>query len=415
MTLVTRRERIFYAAGDTGFNLVWATIELYLLFYYVSVLQVPPYLAGLVFLVGSIVDLVADPLLGSWIDRREGRVSLRRWVALSAPLIGLALAATFAGPSMGLTGFAWLAGTYIVLRLTYSLGNIPYAALTVRMTGDADERIRITATRMQGAAMGGLIASAVFLLLPLEKNGQNVQAGAIILALASQPLLLASVAGVRERTHPRLQGLSSSALSFFAALRSTPRLSLLLAIIFFAGLSVSILHSSLLFLFDRLDGKNTGYGIVIVPALAMLTTAPLFGKLAIRIGEATTLLFAVPAFVASLALAAFMPPGLWLATTISLAIVFGVGMSTLFWMLVPRVIGEIEDKTASAAASKIVGLANLSRKTAQAVTPLAIAAVLSADTSFLPLICMLPAAIAGGAAWLFARSESRPQKSWGLR
>jgi Na+/melibiose symporter-like transporter len=37
--VIKRRERLSYTAGDLGFNLVWQSIELYLLFFYIQFLR----------------------------------------------------------------------------------------------------------------------------------------------------------------------------------------------------------------------------------------------------------------------------------------------------------------------------------------------------------------------------------------
>ncbi|MGB3805974.1 MAG: MFS transporter, partial [Erythrobacter sp.] len=140
--------------GDTGFNFVWATIELYLLFYYVNIAGLSPGTAGAVFLAGAALDLCADPLIGVLIDRHAKRFSARFWVVAATPALGVALLFTFI--PRGNDALPAIILTHLLLRLTYSLGNIPYAALTARLTSDPIAQLRLTATRMQGAAIGGL-------------------------------------------------------------------------------------------------------------------------------------------------------------------------------------------------------------------------------------------------------------------
>ncbi len=201
--MIALRERIAFAAGDTGFNFVWQTIELYLLFYYVRILGLPPQDAAMIFLAGAAVDLAADPLIGALVDRTRLTISARGWMLAAGPPLGLALALAFLPPPIaGAGGLAFLAALHVLLRVTYSLGNIPYATLTARMTADPAEQVRLTGVRMQGAAVGGLIAALVYLALPLSRQTGGVPLGAIVLGVAAQPLFLLTWRGVRERVAP---------------------------------------------------------------------------------------------------------------------------------------------------------------------------------------------------------------------
>ncbi|MEH6663183.1 MAG: MFS transporter, partial [Parasphingorhabdus sp.] len=60
--MIKRRERLSYAAGDVGFNLIWQSIELYLLFFYIQVLQLPLGVAAGIFLIGAVIDWLVDPI-----------------------------------------------------------------------------------------------------------------------------------------------------------------------------------------------------------------------------------------------------------------------------------------------------------------------------------------------------------------
>src|SRR3569623_1181498 len=177
-------EKVAFAAGDTGFNFVWQTIELYLLFYYVNVLGLTPPQAAAIFLVGGAADMIGDPLIGAVVDKTRERISARGWMLIAGPPLGFALAGTFLpSPVPGLFGVGFLAAMHVVLRIVYSLGNIPYAALTARITGDTAGQVRLTGVRMQGAAVGGLIAALVYLVLPLQRQVGGVPRGEIVLGL----------------------------------------------------------------------------------------------------------------------------------------------------------------------------------------------------------------------------------------
>ena len=371
---VGRKERWAYALGDTGFNFTWATIELYLLFYYIRILDLDPQTASAIFLAGAAIDLVADPLIGSFADRFS-RFGLRRLVMLATPFLGLTLAATFMAPATGGVFPWWLLATHLALRLSYSLGNIPYAALTARITSDATGQIALTATRMQGAAIGGLIATALYLLLPLETPAgaglAGMPTGVIVLALLSQPLLFLSMLNVRERVMPvaNIEMRAVASANMLQILRRYASVRNLLILIFVLGLAITLLHKSLLFIFDAMDLRQLGYAVAITPALALLVAAPIWERLSRRFGMAFILRRTVIAFAAFIALAWFASASSIATLTLLVGAVFvGAGLSTLFWALLPQVISNLEAKdslSGQAAVGRLAGIANLARKLAQ--------------------------------------------------
>lgn len=377
--MIALRERIAFAAGDTGFNFVWQTIELYLLFYYVRILGLAPQDAALIFLAGAAVDLAADPLIGALVDRTRLRISARGWMIVAGPPLGLALALAFLPPPVdGTGGLAFLAALHVLLRVTYSLGNIPYATLTARMTADPAEQVRLTGVRMQGAAVGGLIAAVVYLLLPLSRQTGGVPLGAIVLGVAAQPLFLLTWRGVRERVAPPeapSAGIGGQLRGMGFLLRRSSALRRLLALIFFAGIACTILYKGMLFVFDQLDARGWGYGAALFPPFVLFFGAPLWTRLATRVGRAETMRTASSAYLVFVGAAWLFDANLALVTALMACAAFAsVGMSVMFFAFVPGVIEACErELAAEGCAARVFGLANLARKLAQAVAPQAIA------------------------------------------
>ena len=71
--MIGTRERLSFAAGDLGFNFVWQSIELYLLYFYVRVIGLSPEAASAIFLAGALIDWLIDPLIGVLVDRAASR------------------------------------------------------------------------------------------------------------------------------------------------------------------------------------------------------------------------------------------------------------------------------------------------------------------------------------------------------
>jgi len=392
--MVSRRERFSYAAGDTGFNLIWASIELYLLYFYIQVLGLPLEIASGVFLIGAALDWLADPVIGTLADRASTRVPLRAWVLLGGPAAGLALELAFAQPA--LTGnwlTAYVVSTHLLLRLCYSLGNIPYAALTARMTDDANDHVRLTGLRMQGAAFGGILAAIVYANVPADDDNQRFWIGAMALGLAAQPFLLVTFLGVRERIVPVRDISEAHPLgqirTYGALLSQSALLRRLIVLIVAAGLSVTMLSKTLLFLFDEIGHSELGYRAAIAPSLALLLSVPAWVWIEQRWGRVPTLWAALAMNAAALIMAWGLYPALVPVSALFLvAIVASCGMSVMFWSLVPAVIQETEALQHGGCAVRIYAIATTARKLGQALAPqvITLSLAFSADQSVMPAL-----------------------------
>ena len=391
--MIAARERACFAAGDLGFNFVWQSIELYLLFFYVRVLGLDAEIASAIFLAGALVDLLADPAIGVLVDLTEPRISMRRWVVIGGPAAGVALIAAFAQPALPggwMIGYALAA--HLVLRVSYSLGNIPYGALTTRISSDPDDHVALTAARMQGAATGGLIAAFVYAVLPARGGHGNADfvTGALLLAVLAQPAFLATYFGVRQRVSSaaRLGAPTLDRVALLRLLRHSSGLRRLLVTIFAVGLSVTVLNKSILFLFDRLNALGLGYVAACVPPLSLLLTVPVWLRLARRFGCVHTIIAAAALNVGAATVMLLAGSSVVIvAVAVTVALVAGAGMSVMFWALLPGIVDEIErQQDGEACAARIYALGGIARKLAQALAPqfVALNLALSAGGSVVP-------------------------------
>jgi len=144
------RRTIAFASGDFAFNLYWQSISLYLLFYYTEAVGLSAAAAGLIYLVASIWDGFADPLIGMAADRvrtRWGRY--RPFLLFGAVPLALAFGLLYFRPPLQGTALVLVAmAAHLLFRSAYALVNVPYAALTARITRSASDRGNIAGIRM---------------------------------------------------------------------------------------------------------------------------------------------------------------------------------------------------------------------------------------------------------------------------
>lgn len=157
---------IGFGAGDLAQNLIYQTVSMYLLFFYTNVYGLDPAVAAVMFLIVRIVDVIWDPIVGTFVDKRNPKMGKYRAYLIigGVPLTGFAILCFWNGFSGSLL-YAYL--TYVGLSMCYTLVNVPYGALNASLTRDTAEITKLTSVRMFMANLGGV---AVGMGLPIVLN-----------------------------------------------------------------------------------------------------------------------------------------------------------------------------------------------------------------------------------------------------
>ena len=148
-------QRIGFGSGDLAQNLIYQTVSMYLLFYYTNVFGLDPAIAAIMFLIVRIVDVIWDPIVGTFVDKHNPKIGkYRAYLILGGiPLTGFAILCFWNGFSGSLL-YAYI--TYVGLSMCYTLVNVPYGALNASLTRNTHEITVLTSTRMFMANIGGL-------------------------------------------------------------------------------------------------------------------------------------------------------------------------------------------------------------------------------------------------------------------
>ncbi len=152
---LSQLQRIGFGSGDLAQNLIYQTISMYLLLFYTNVFGISAASAGVMFLIVRIVDVIWDPIVGTFVDKNNPKWGKYRSYLLlgGLPLAGFAILCFWNGFSGSLL-YAYV--TYVGLSMLYTLINVPYGALNASLTRDTDEVTKLTSTRMFMANLGGL-------------------------------------------------------------------------------------------------------------------------------------------------------------------------------------------------------------------------------------------------------------------
>lgn len=201
-------QRIGFGSGDLAQNLIYQTIGMYLLLFYTNVYGIEPAAVALMFFIVRLVDVLWDPIVGTFVDKHSPRLGkYRAYLVLGGvPLSGFALLCFWNGFSGSLL-YAY--ATYVGMSMCYTLVNVPYGALNASLTRDTDEITVLTSVRMFMANLGGLAVSLgipviVARLSPDGKMNTAADAGAWfatmgVYALVGLALLLFCYSQCRER------------------------------------------------------------------------------------------------------------------------------------------------------------------------------------------------------------------------
>lgn len=166
-------QRIGFGSGDLAQNLIYQTISMYLLFFYTNVYGLDPGVAAIMFLIVRIVDVIWDPLVGTFVDKHDPRLGKYRAYLVfgGIPLTGFAILCFWNGFSGSLL-YAYI--TYVGLSMCYTLVNVPYGALNASLTRDTDEITILTSVRMFMANVGGLaVGMGIPIILKIFDPSEN--------------------------------------------------------------------------------------------------------------------------------------------------------------------------------------------------------------------------------------------------
>jgi GPH family glycoside/pentoside/hexuronide:cation symporter len=163
MRTLSWRRKLAFGSGDTAISLVGTTIDVYFLFFLLTVAKVPPAYAAAAIFVAKTWDWVNDPLMGVLSDRTRSRWGKRRpWLLFGALPFGLVFAMMWWVPPIA--DPRWLAAYYGLAYFLFDTGftvvGVPFSALLPDLAPTYDERTSVSAYRMAFSIATGLLGYA---------------------------------------------------------------------------------------------------------------------------------------------------------------------------------------------------------------------------------------------------------------
>jgi GPH family glycoside/pentoside/hexuronide:cation symporter len=205
---VRLREKLAYAAGDIGSNIIYAPATAFILFYLTNVAGIGAAVAGTMLLIGQLLNGVTDIVVGVLLDKTKTRWGkLRPWILFTALPLAVTFVLLFSVPEgLDETGKAiWTVVMYaLVMAVFFTASNVAYSALVSVMTPSSKTRVTLGAFRFFAAVATTLVVNA--LTLPFVDSLGGGQAAwtsvSVIYGAIALITLLTVFFGTRERLAP---------------------------------------------------------------------------------------------------------------------------------------------------------------------------------------------------------------------
>ena len=362
---------LLFAFGDFAFNLFWQSIMLFLLFYYTDALNLPIGVAATTYMVASIWDGIANFIAGVLVDRRHSSLNYGRLLVVGAVPLGLAFVLTYLPPAWG---GAWAIASvfvaHLLFRTAYAGVNVPYLAMTARISGDPGDRAFVAGTRMLFGTAAAVTVALCTVPVGRWLTGSSAASayfGAAVLFAAIAVVILVLVGRTyhdsAESHRPAAGSLKSALLSLVRNRAFVALSAAMMAMI----VAITVLNKSVLYYFKYLlNDPDAGQLALASMGLVSGIAIPLWMLLGRFVGLRALWLIAAGLGMTGLVLFGLVHfDG---ARTMQLFLigmqVMIVGLNFVFWAMLPNTIEYGERETGVHVEGTVFGLAALLQRIA---------------------------------------------------
>jgi len=368
---LSRRRLILFAFGDFAFNLFWQSIMLFLLFYYTDALGLPIGVAATTYLVASVWDGIANFIAGILVDRKHDRFRYGPLLAAGAVPLGLTFILTYMPPlASGAGAIASVFIAHLLFRTAYAGVNVPYLAMTARVSSDPGDRAFVAGMRMlfgtAAAVTVALTTAPVGRWLTGSSAAQAYFGAAILFAIAGAAIVVLVGATYREAAVPHRPQPSDVRAMVLSLARNRSFVTLNAAMMAMI-VAITVLSKSVLYYFKYLlNDPDAGQLALASMGLVSGIAIPLWMLLGRAVGLRALWLIAAGLGMAGLVI--FSAVQLDGARTMQFFLVgmqvMIVGLNFVFWAMLPNTIEYGERATGLHVEGAVFGMAALLQRIA---------------------------------------------------
>lgn len=344
--------KMAYGAAELNVGLAFIAINSWLLYFFVNIAAIPPFLAGIAFLTGRLFDAVMDPVIGRWSDRMRhavGRKPAIKWALLPGALSYVAIWALPVLVDGTAAKFVLATLGFMTFSLFFTMISIPRLALVPDLEPTYHGRTKLLSVNFMFNFLAVLIAIAVTPGLVLALGQATDLAASPASAWITVATVFAAVGAVS--LVPFLWAIpdaktGANALPskpFWAEVKSlfrTPGYTRIVLILLLSVLGTLIVQSMVPFYLESVIGVPGPAQGPILGAIFLLSilSFPLWAFVGGKIGKHRGLIAGFVVYGVFLAMIPFIPRDGVTPTLMIAAAISGIGISAinLFpWAMLP--------------------------------------------------------------------------------
>ena len=210
MQRITPLEKISYTGGLLGQNMIYAFVQMYIMFFFTDILRIPAQSVTVIVVVASLWDAVNDPIMGVIADRTHSRLGkFRPYLIIGPALIALTTVLCFVNFGGSPVGTAIVAALcYVLWDMSYTVCDIPIWAISSVASREPGEKNTMVTLGKIGGTLGTVLISvgsvALLHLFGGERVGGAYTGAAAAVAVLGAVLMALSGVFVKERIdHPK--------------------------------------------------------------------------------------------------------------------------------------------------------------------------------------------------------------------
>ena len=284
---LSAKNYIGYTICDTANNLAFCVMGTYLATYCTDILGITGAVVTAIFWIARIWDAINDPMMGTIVQRKKpGKAGKYRpfilWSGFPLAVSAVLVYTHFTGNLTFNT--IYVAATYIVYGMIYTVMSVPYGSLAMVMTDKENERSNLSVCRAIGGGFGNL-PQLLFPILVMT-NGQQMDGKRLfyamcIIAVMMMLLYVLSYRWTKER--PELLQISNEQVHITSTLKDIVKDRAFVTMSLIGGLVIALqlyINSANVYLFKDFYQKS-GFGTIylVISYLPMALMIPFANKM----------------------------------------------------------------------------------------------------------------------------------------